>query len=122
MKSAELLGGMAYFGSSEVAYLLSDSQAKVFVAHQRFDTPIVDDEPRILRFLRAELEADGYTATRHQQEVGTGYFDLVADAIRAGTGADIALINGGSLRGDRIYPRRSAISRGDVRAELPDLH
>jgi isocitrate lyase len=24
------------------------------------------------------LEADGYTATRHQQEVGTGYFDLVS--------------------------------------------
>ncbi len=27
------------------------------------------------------LEADGYTATRHQQEVGTGYFDLVASVI-----------------------------------------
>lgn len=26
------------------------------------------------------LEADGYTATRHQREVGTGYFDLVARA------------------------------------------
>ena len=28
------------------------------------------------------LEADGYTATRHQREVGTGYFDLVADVTR----------------------------------------
>ncbi|MGC5629777.1 isocitrate lyase [Georgenia sp. Z1344] len=26
-------------------------------------------------------EADGYTATRHQREVGTGYFDLVATAL-----------------------------------------
>jgi isocitrate lyase len=26
-------------------------------------------------------EADGYTATRHQREVGTGYFDLVTSAI-----------------------------------------
>jgi isocitrate lyase len=26
-------------------------------------------------------EADGYTATRHQREVGTGYFDKVASAI-----------------------------------------
>ena len=26
-------------------------------------------------------EADGYTATRHQREVGTGYFDLVAQAV-----------------------------------------
>ncbi|MGN6127485.1 MAG: isocitrate lyase, partial [Humibacter sp.] len=31
----------------------------------------------------AELasESDGYTATRHQQEVGTGYFDLIATAL-----------------------------------------
>ncbi|MGA0568286.1 isocitrate lyase [Rathayibacter sp. KR2-224] len=31
----------------------------------------------------AELasEADGYTATRHQREVGTGYFDLIATAL-----------------------------------------
>jgi isocitrate lyase len=26
-------------------------------------------------------ESTGYTATRHQREVGTGYFDLVASAI-----------------------------------------
>jgi isocitrate lyase len=26
-------------------------------------------------------ESDGYTATRHQREVGTGYFDLVSTAI-----------------------------------------
>jgi isocitrate lyase len=26
-------------------------------------------------------EADGYTATRHQREVGTGYFDRVASAL-----------------------------------------
>jgi isocitrate/methylisocitrate lyase len=28
-----------------------------------------------------ELEEDGYTATRHQREVGAGYFDLVAQAV-----------------------------------------
>ena len=37
------------------------------------------------------LEADGYTATRHQQEVGTGYFDLVADVIAGGRSATTAL-------------------------------
>ena len=37
------------------------------------------------------LEADGYTATRHQQEVGTGYFDLVARAISGGTSSTTAL-------------------------------
>jgi len=28
-----------------------------------------------------ELEELGYTATRHQREVGAGYFDLVAQAV-----------------------------------------
>jgi isocitrate lyase len=36
-------------------------------------------------------EADGYTATRHQREVGTGYFDAVAEAIAGGEGSTTAL-------------------------------
>ena len=31
-----------------------------------------------------EAEAHGYTATRHQREVGTGYFDLVSLTISGG--------------------------------------
>ncbi len=38
-----------------------------------------------------ELEADGYTATRHQREVGAGYFDLVAEAVSGGNSATLAL-------------------------------
>ena len=39
--------------------------------------------PAYVRLQDAEFasEADGYTATRHQREVGTGYFDRVASAI-----------------------------------------
>jgi isocitrate lyase len=36
-------------------------------------------------------EADGYTATRHQREVGVGYFDAVAMAISAGRSSTTAL-------------------------------
>ena len=36
-------------------------------------------------------EADGYTATRHQREVGTGYFDAIATAISAGQASTVAL-------------------------------
>jgi isocitrate lyase len=36
-------------------------------------------------------EADGYTATRHQREVGTGYFDAVATAISGGEASTMAL-------------------------------
>jgi len=36
-------------------------------------------------------EADGYTATKHQHEVGTGYFDAVARAISGGDCSTAAL-------------------------------
>jgi isocitrate lyase len=36
-------------------------------------------------------EKNGYTATRHQREVGTGYFDAVAEAISGGKSSTTAL-------------------------------
>jgi isocitrate lyase len=36
-------------------------------------------------------EAAGYTATRHQREVGTGYFDAVAAAVSGGESSTVAL-------------------------------
>jgi len=36
-------------------------------------------------------ESEGYTATKHQREVGTGYFDEVAQAIAGGTSSTTAL-------------------------------
>jgi isocitrate lyase len=42
---------------------------------------------------QAELaaEAKGYSATRHQREVGTGYFDQVAEVISGGRASTLAL-------------------------------
>ena len=37
------------------------------------------------------MEEQGYTATKHQREVGTGYFDEVAQAISGGTSSTTAL-------------------------------
>jgi isocitrate lyase len=37
------------------------------------------------------MEADGYTATRHQREVGAGYFDTVATTISGGLASTLAL-------------------------------
>jgi len=54
--------------------------------HSMFDLATgyaAEGMPAYVRLQDAEFaaEADGYTATRHQREVGTGYFDLVASAI-----------------------------------------
>jgi isocitrate lyase len=47
-----------------------------------------------------ELEADGYTATRHQREVGTGYFDMVAETIGGPDASTAALA--GSTEADQF--------------------
>ncbi len=45
------------------------------------------------RLQQAEFaaERDGYTSTKHQREVGTGYFDEVAQVISGGTSSTVAL-------------------------------
>ncbi len=40
-----------------------------------------------------ESEANGYTATRHQREVGTGYFDMVSNLVSGGTSSTTAMGN-----------------------------
>ena len=37
------------------------------------------------------MESRGYTATRHQREVGAGYFDLVSEAVSGGQASTLAL-------------------------------
>ena len=38
-----------------------------------------------------EAEQRGYTATKHQREVGAGYFDAVTQAVTGGTSSITAL-------------------------------
>jgi isocitrate lyase len=49
-------------------------------------------------------EADGYTATRHQREVGVGYFDAVATVISAGHSSTTALA--GSTEAAQFHEKR----------------
>ena len=53
-----------------------------------------------------ELEAAGYTATRHQREVGAGYFDQVMQAVSGGESSTLALA--GSTEERQFHPERSA--------------
>ena len=45
--------------------------------------------------------------------------DLIADAMREASGADVAITNGGGIRADRTYDAGSDLTRGDILAELP---
>jgi isocitrate lyase len=45
----------------------------------------------VLQEAEFAAESDGYSATKHQREVGTGYFDLVAQIIAGGKSSTAAL-------------------------------
>ena len=45
--------------------------------------------------------------------------NLFADAIRAATGADVAMVNGGGIRGNKVYAPGTVLSRRDILSELP---
>jgi 2',3'-cyclic-nucleotide 2'-phosphodiesterase (5'-nucleotidase family) len=60
---------------------------------------------------------DSRRATVRTGEAALG--NLVADALKEAVRADIAITNGGGLRGNKEYPAGHAITRKDVLTELP---
>ncbi len=51
------------------------------------------------------------------QETAIG--DFFADTMRAVAGADVALLNGGGIRGNRLYESGTKLTRKDIARELP---
>ncbi len=66
---------------------------------------------------RTETAMDSHAAAVRLREAAIG--NLVADAMRAATGADVAIVNGGGLRGNKEYPPGSSITARDVFTEMP---
>ncbi len=60
---------------------------------------------------------DSRNATVRAVEAAIG--NLIADGARDGTKADIAVINGGGIRGGKLYPAGHQLTRRDVISELP---
>ena len=60
---------------------------------------------------------DSRNATVRGREAAIG--NLIADAMRDRTRADAAIMNGGGIRGGKVYDPGTAITRRDVQAELP---
>ena len=98
-----------------------------------FDTKDVTPDPAMLLRVRAfetelsqELDVEIATlgapldsANRVVRGGEAAIGDLVADAMRAQTGAQIAIINGGSIRGGRQYAAGHRLTRRDLLVELP---
>jgi 2',3'-cyclic-nucleotide 2'-phosphodiesterase (5'-nucleotidase family) len=63
------------------------------------------------------VRLDSRNATVRGREAAIG--NLIADAMRARTRADAAIMNGGGIRAGKVYEPGSAITRRDVQTELP---
>ncbi|MGB1026419.1 MAG: bifunctional metallophosphatase/5'-nucleotidase, partial [Rhodospirillaceae bacterium] len=66
---------------------------------------------------RTEVVLDSRHDTVRLRE--SNFANLMADAIKAETAADIAIINGGGIRGNSFLEAGSPLTRQDILAELP---
>ena len=64
-------------------------------------------------------EADGYTATRHQREVGTGWFDTVATTASGGQSSTTAMH--GSTEHDQFHDKPHGTPDGHETKPSPEL-
>ncbi|GGF68710.1 bifunctional metallophosphatase/5'-nucleotidase [Alteromonas lipolytica] len=48
-----------------------------------------------------------------------GFGNLVSDALREASHTDVALFNGGGIRGDRTYEKGHILTREDISSEIP---
>ncbi len=103
----------AQFRVIDTATVTPDAEVAAVVAKfedelsKQLDTPIGT----------TAVELDSRSATVRTGEAAIG--DLVADAMRWSAQTDVAVTNGGSIRGGRIYPPGATLTRRDVLAELP---
>ena len=65
-------------------------------------------------------ESDGYTAARHQREVGTGWFDAVAEMVAGEDGLSTRALEGSTEREQFVARRRSRAARPAVAEEVPE--
>jgi 5'-nucleotidase/UDP-sugar diphosphatase len=97
------------------------------------DTATVEPDPdtvaaveKLATKLSAELDVEIGTTTNELNSTRavvrgeeSAWGNLIADAMKGANGADVAVTNGGGIRGDKIYPAGTKLLRKDVFTELP---
>ncbi|MFQ5437424.1 MAG: bifunctional metallophosphatase/5'-nucleotidase [Paracoccaceae bacterium] len=97
------------------------------------DTRTVEPDPEtqaMVEALQAQLDeslnvvigvTEGSLDTRRNvvRSQESAFANVIADAMRAATGADVTITNGGGIRGDRTYDAGVELTRKDILTELP---
>ena len=85
--------------------------ARIAAYRQEFDHRLAE------RVAMLSTELDSRLATVRSAESSMG--DVIADAMLDASHADAAIMNGGGIRGDRLYAAGSVLTRKDIQRELP---
>ncbi len=99
-----VIDSIRYAENPEIAAHVADYEAQL-------------DEQLNVELGVTETPLDTRRETIRGKEAAFG--NLVADAIRNATGADISFANGGGIRGDRTYEAGTVLTRRDIQSELP---
>ena len=97
------------------------------------DTAKIDPDPSMLSNVRdyqaglakrfdveiATLVAPLDSRTEAVRSGESAIGNLIADALRKAATAEIAIVNGGGIRGDKFYPAGTKLSKHDILDELP---
>jgi 2',3'-cyclic-nucleotide 2'-phosphodiesterase (5'-nucleotidase family) len=75
------------------------------------------DKELVVEIATTSQPLDSRRVVVREREAAIG--NLFADAIRAAVDADVALINGGGIRGDRTYEAGARLTQRDILTELP---
>ncbi|MEW5421011.1 bifunctional UDP-sugar hydrolase/5'-nucleotidase [Amorphus sp. 3PC139-8] len=67
----------------------------------------------------ATLETDLDTRRTIVRKQEAAFGNLVADAMRTASGADVAIMNGGGIRGNTVHRAGTTLTRRDILTELP---
>jgi 5'-nucleotidase/UDP-sugar diphosphatase len=97
----------------DTATVPPDPEVAVVVAKLEAELAREMDQPLVK--LAVQLDSRNIAVRTGEAAIG----NLIADAMRAKSGADAAVMNGGGIRGGRVYPPGSTITRRDILAELP---
>ncbi|WP_288579913.1 bifunctional UDP-sugar hydrolase/5'-nucleotidase [uncultured Methylobacterium sp.] len=111
--SGKALTWSAAFRIHDTAEIEPDPEVQAVVARLEGELSRELDQP----LGRVTDALDTRTGAVRQGESAFG--DLVADALRHAAGAEIGLMNGGGIRGNRLYPAGTELTRRDVQTELP---
>ena len=104
------------FRLTDTADVAPDAEVAARVA--QYETKLDTDLGDPIGTITTELDSRNASIRGGEAAIG----NLFADALREGTKADVALINGGGFRGGKIYPAGTRLTRKDVLTELPFLN